>query len=78
MHDAQLQSFLRSATDELQKTSRIASCNDGRARGFDVSDLPIEKFTSHLWLSEIVNARAAAAPIGLGQLNQLQVRDGAQ
>lgn len=63
------------AVDDLEQAARIASGDDGRAGGGDVVDLSLEKFPGHLGLGDVVDARAAAAPTCLWQLDQFQAGD---
>ena len=70
MYDAQLQSFLRRTVDELKQAAGISRRHSRRSGGLDVFDFAREKIVRHLWLREVIDACAAAAPTGFGKFNQ--------
>ena len=75
MGGAEFQPFLLRAVDELEQATGIPGGDDLRLGRTDVLHLAFEKFVCHFRLREIVNARAAATPTGLGQLDEFQTRD---
>ena len=60
---------------ELQQATGVARGDDVRAGGSDVFELSVEEFVRHFRLGQVVNARAAATPIGFGKLDQLEIRN---
>src|SRR5258706_314461 len=71
-------SVARRTVDDLQEATGIGRGHNLRAGGFDVLELALKKFVGHLRLDQIVNARAAATPGALRQLNEFEIWDGAQ
>ena len=63
---------------ELNRAARIGTGDNGRARLLNMSKLSLEQLLGHFWLRDVVNARAATAPVGFRHFNQFQSRNGAQ
>ena len=63
------------ATGDLKVAPGVGGGEDRCAGADDVSDLADEELFGLLGLGDVVDAGAAAAPIGLGELDELQARD---
>ena len=63
------------ATGDLKVASGVGGGEDRGAGADDVADLADEELLGLLGLGDVVDAGAAAAPIGLGQLDELEPGD---
>ena len=66
------------AVDELEVAAGVGGGDDGGAGGVQVGDLAFQEATGGRGLGDVVDAGAAAAPLGFGALAQLDARQGAQ
>ena len=66
------------AVFQLKMAARVGGGDDLGAGGEHVPDLAVLEARGGLRLGDGVDARAAAAPLGLGALAQLEPRDGAE
>src|SRR3989338_1837986 len=64
--------------EKLNRAAGIARRDNGRAGRGDVSYLAVEEFGCQLGVRDVVDARAAAAPFRLGELDELDPGNGAQ
>ena len=71
MHHAQFHTSLFAPGDQLQQAAGVSGGHDSGLGGNDVGHLAVQQLIRHFRLREIVDARTAAAPIGLGQFHQL-------
>ena len=78
MRSAEVQAFRLRAVDDLEQAAGVAGGDDFRLGRADVLHLAFEELVGHLGLREVVNARAAAAPVALGQFHELHTGDGFQ
>lgn len=76
MHHPKFQTVLRRAIDQLQEAAWVCRRDGRSSRGLDVLDFATEKLARHFRLREIVYAGAPAAPIGFGEINQFEIRNG--
>ena len=63
MDDAEVQTALFGAVDELKQATRVGGGDDGRAGGEDMAELAVEELAGHLRLDEVIDAGAAATPL---------------
>ncbi len=63
------------ATGDLKVTSRVGGGEDRCAGSDDVPDLADEELFGLLGLSNVIDAGAAAAPIGFGEFDELKAGD---
>ena len=63
------------ATGDLKVAPGVGGGEDRCAGADDVPDLPDEELFGLLGLGDIVDASAAAAPVGLGELDELEPGD---
>ena len=63
------------ATGDLKVAPGVGGGEDRCAGADDVPDLPDEELFGLLGLGDIVDASATAAPVGLGELDELEARD---
>ena len=66
------------AVFELEVAAGIGGRDDARAGGEDVADLPLLEPAGGFGLGDVVDARAAAAPLGLGTLTEFDAGDRTQ
>jgi len=78
MRSAEVQAFRLRAVDDLEQAAGVAGGDDFRPGRADVLHLAFEELVGHLGLREVVDARAAAAPVALGQFHELHTGDGFQ
>ncbi len=75
MDHAQIKPLLFRAVGQLEETAGIGGRDGACAGGLDVFKLSPQELIGHLWLREIVNARAAATPRAFRKLGEFQTRD---
>ncbi len=63
------------ATGDLQVAPWVGGGEDRCASADDVSDLTDEELLGLLGLGDVIDAGAAAAPVGLGEFDQLEAGD---
>ena len=78
MDDAHVLLRLAEAGLELHGAAGVAGGADLRAGLGQMAELAVQKFLRHLGLRDVVDARAAAAPVGFGQFHEVQTGNGAQ
>ena len=78
MDNAQGHVALLGAIDNLEEAAWIARGDYVGAGRLDVLELPIEQFVGHLWLNDVVDAGAPAAPRAFGQFDQAEIGNRAQ
>ena len=61
------------AVEHVGEATGICAGDDRCVCFFDVAEFAVEKLVGHFRLNQIVNARAAAAPVAFGEFDQLQV-----
>jgi hypothetical protein len=66
---------LAEATGDLKVAPGVRGGEDGCTGADDVPDLTDEELFRLLWLGDIINPGAPAAPVGLGKFDELQARD---
>src|SRR5262247_1015697 len=78
MDDLELQSGLARVPRDLEQTARIPRRQDTRAALPDARDLHAPQLLGHGWLGQIVDARAAAAELGVLEVHQGEAGDAPQ
>ncbi len=72
MQDFDILFALAQACGQLHVATGVARGDDGRAGALDMAQFAREQLCRHFRLGDIVDARAAAAPVRLRQFLQLQ------
>jgi hypothetical protein len=78
MHHLHRHPRLAQAGFELHAAAGVGGGDDGDAGLAEVGEFAVEQLSRHLGLRDVVNVGAAAASSGLGQIDELQPRDGAE
>src|SRR6202008_923460 len=74
----QLSSRAREGRLELQQTAGVAGHNHIRLQPGEMARLPVTKLRRGFRLYQVVDSRRATADRGLGNFQQLELRDAAQ
>src|SRR5438046_8185747 len=75
MNHAQGQSFLDCAVGDLQEAAWVPRGHDWAVCRANVFEFALQKLGGHFRLNQVVNARAAATPGALRELDELEVRN---
>jgi hypothetical protein len=63
VNNSQIKSFLPCTINQLEQTPWIARGDNGGTSGFDMPEFAVQQIVGHFGLDEIIDSRAAAAPI---------------
>ena len=75
MGNTHLTVCLPQARLQLHGTAGVGGGDDGRAGADEVGEFAVEQLLRHLRLGDVVDARAAAAPVRFRQLHKIQARN---
>src|SRR5215468_8653797 len=75
MDDLELQPGLARVPRDLEQTARVPRGQDTRPALPDARDLHAPQLLGHGWLGQIVDARAAAAELGVLDVHQSEAGD---